>query len=295
MSGKEEVRKGKSGQKPARLDKLLSREGLGTRSEVRRMVRAGRVLVDGAPEKDPGRQVTEEAEILFDGARVGQAEHVYYMLNKPAGVITATQDDRHRTVMDLLQTPEDGSAPVLRRGLSPVGRLDRDTEGLLLITDDGQLAHRLLAPGRHVDKTYYALVTGHVTQDEIRLFAQGLAVDGEFTALPAILQVVGQKEEQEMLQALVPAEPERFLLPEVTEYTQTFVTIREGKFHQIKRMFAALGKEVLYLKRLSMGSLTLDPSLRPGQFRGLTEEEIRGLDAKQQENSPPGRARCGMR
>ena len=298
---------------PQRLDKLLGQEGLGTRSELKKAVRKGRVTVNGAVEKDPGRQITAEDRICFDGKEVRRNQYVYYMLNKPAGVITATEDGRMRTVLDLLREPvpvpeeakpgsaaadspeetetsvPDGSAlkktaaarpgpmpaeasactrPVLRRGLFPVGRLDRDTEGLLLITDDGQLAHRLLSPVRHVDKTYYAVVTGRVTESDISLFAQGFRVDDELTAMPAVLRII---EDGSFAEAPL---PDAAYGPECT---QVSVTIREGKFHQIKRMFAAVGKEVLYLKRLSMGTLQLDTALKPGQFRELTKEEIAAL------------------
>lgn len=248
-----------------RLDKRLAQEGFGTRSEIRKAVGAGKVSVNGHIEKDPGRKISPEDEIFFEGEKVGQETFVYYMLNKPAGVITATEDETQRTVLDLLRSPSDPSgktmeAPVLRRGLFPVGRLDRDTEGLLLITDDGQLAHCLLAPGRHVDKVYYAIVTGEVTGDEIRKFAEGLQVGKEgspeaFTALPAKLETLRE-------------DPER---------TEVLVTIREGKYHQVKRMFRAVGKEVLYLKRLSMGPLRLDPELAPGEFRALRGEEVEAL------------------
>ena len=298
---------------PQRLDKLLGQEGLGTRSELKKAVRKGRVTVNGAVEKDPGRQITAEDRVCFDGEEIRRNQYVYYMLNKPAGVITATEDGRMRTVLDLLREPvpvpeeaEPGSAaadspeetetsvpdgstlkktaaarpgpmpaeasactrPVLRRGLFPVGRLDRDTEGLLLITDDGQLAHRLLSPVRHVDKTYYAVVTGRVTESDISLFAQGFRVDDELTAMPAVLRII---EDGSFAEAPL---PDAAYGPECT---QVSVTIREGKFHQIKRMFAAVGKEVLYLKRLSMGTLQLDTALKPGQFRELTKEEIAAL------------------
>ena len=298
---------------PQRLDKLLGQEGLGTRSELKKAVRKGRVTVNGAVEKDPGRQITAEDRVCFDGEEIRRNQYVYYMLNKPAGVITATEDGQMRTVLDLLREPvpvpeeaEPGSAaadspeetetsvpdgstlkktaaarpgpmpaeasacsrPVLRRGLFPVGRLDRDTEGLLLITDDGQLAHRLLSPVRHVDKTYYAVVTGRVTESDISLFAQGFRVDDELTAMPAVLRII---EDGSFAEAPL---PDAAYGPECT---QVSVTIREGKFHQIKRMFAAVGKEVLYLKRLSMGTLQLDTALKPGQFRELTKEEIAAL------------------
>lgn len=263
----EESRAGQPGGKGLqRLDKLLGQEGLGTRSELKKAIRSGRALVNGAVEKDPGRQISSEDEVCFDGRKVRGDRYVYYMLNKPAGVITATEDGQMGTVLDLLRES------VSRKGLFPVGRLDRDTEGLLLITDDGQLAHRLLSPAKHVDKTYYAVVTGTVTEEDVRLFAEGLRVDDGFTAMPAVLQI--------MESGTCGNAPEKISTPETEDggqYTQTCVTIREGKFHQIKRMFAAVGKEVLYLKRLSMGTLKLDPSLEPGQFRELTEEEAAAL------------------
>ena len=290
-----------------RLDKLLGQEGLGTRSELKKAIRSGRASVNGAVEKDPGRQVSSEDEVFFDGKKIRRDRYVYYMLNKPAGVVTATEDGHMRTVLDLLREPDllfkaddtpekagktpaadtataaaespalpskapAGREPVIRKGLFPVGRLDKDTEGLLLITDDGQLAHRLLSPAKHVDKTYYAVVTGTVTEEDVRLFAEGLRVDAGFTAMPAVLQIMENGSENKA--------PEELSLPETgngRQYTQVYVTIREGKFHQIKRMFAAVGKEVLYLKRLSMGRLKLDSSLEPGQFRELTEEETAAL------------------
>ena len=308
-----------------RLDKRLAQEGFGTRSEIRKAVGAGKVSVNGHIEKDPGRKIGPEDEICFEGKKVGQETFVYYLLNKPAGVITATEDEVRQTVLDLLRSPSDPSdlsgpppeKPVLRRGIFPVGRLDRDTEGLLLVTDDGQLAHRLLAPGRHVDKVYYAIVTGKLTGDEIRKFAEGLQVGKEgsseaFSALPAKLEIVhadtggeagnfstlAVKPETVRMDTdggiesftALPAKPEtKWEDPEriqgaprpgqgaEPERTEVLVTIREGKYHQVKRMFRAVGKEVLYLKRLSMGPLRLDGQLAPGEFRALRREEIEAL------------------
>jgi 16S rRNA pseudouridine516 synthase len=272
----------------SRLDKLLSQEGLGTRSEIGKAIRKGMASVNGVIVKDPGLRVSEEDQILFDRKPVFQKSHVYYMLNKPAGVISATEDGREQTVLDLLRDPAcpvtaapdsvGGISvaclpePVLRKGLFPVGRLDKDTEGLLLITDDGQLAHRLLAPGKHVDKTYYALVSGRVTEEDIRAFGEGLDVDGEFAAMPAQLRT--DPEADSACAPLIPTDIRGFIPEKITQYSQTLVTIREGKYHQIKRMFASRGKEVLYLKRLSMGPLYLDASLAPGKYRPLTQAEI---------------------
>ena len=224
-----------------RLDKYLSEMGVGTRSELKKAVRAGRVSVNGQRAKDASIHVSEKDEICLDGNRIVYERFVYYMMNKPAGVISATEDARERTVLDLIEGQQ-------RKGLFPVGRLDRDTEGLLLITNDGELAHRLLSPAHHVDKVYFARLDGPVGETERRLFAEGLKVDNTFTAMPACLELLENAEEVK-------------------------VTIREGKFHQIKRMFAAVGREVLYLKRLSMGPLALDGSLAPGAYRRLTEEE----------------------
>ena len=224
-----------------RLDKYLAEMGIGTRKEIGKAVRAGRVTVNGQTVKNAAMQVTAEDEVSMDGVPVEYEEYVYYMLNKPAGVISATEDARERTVLDLISERQ-------RKGLFPVGRLDRDTEGLLLITNDGGLAHRLLSPRHHVDKVYYARLDGPVGEAEKALFAQGLKVDEALTALPAELEI------------LEPA-------------TEVRVTIREGKFHQVKRMFEAVGREVLYLKRLSMGPLALDESLPKGDYRRLTAEE----------------------
>lgn len=224
-----------------RLDKYLAEMGAGTRKEIGKAVRAGRVTVNGQTVKNAAMQVTAEDEVSMDGVSVEYEEYVYYMLNKPAGVISATEDARERTVLDLISERQ-------RKGLFPVGRLDRDTEGLLLITNDGGLAHRLLSPRHHVDKVYYARLDGSVGEAEKTLFAQGLKVDDTLTALPAELEI------------LEPA-------------TEVRVTIREGKFHQVKRMFEAVGREVLYLKRLSMGPLALEESLPQGAYRRLTAEE----------------------
>lgn len=224
-----------------RLDKYLAEMGAGTRKEIGKAVRAERVTVNGQTAKNAAMQVTAEDEVSMDGVPVEYEEYVYYMLNKPAGVISATEDARERTVLDLISERQ-------RKGLFPVGRLDRDTEGLLLITNDGGLAHRLLSPRHHVDKVYYARLDGPVGEAEKALFAQGLKVDETLTALPAELEI------------LEPA-------------TEVRVTIREGKFHQVKRMFEAVGREVLYLKRLSMGPLALDESLPKGDYRRLTAEE----------------------
>ena len=224
-----------------RLDKYLAEMGAGTRSELKKAVRAGRVTINGVKVKDSSIHVGEDDVVSMDGKEIKYERFVYYLMNKPAGVISATEDPRERTVLDLIGGQQ-------RRGLFPVGRLDKDTEGLLLITNDGELAHRLLSPGRHVDKVYFARLDGPVGERERELFAQGLRVDEMLTAMPAVLEILESANEVR-------------------------VTIREGKFHQVKRMFAAVGREVLYLKRLSMGPLTLDNGLAAGAYRRLTEEE----------------------
>ena len=232
-----------------RLDKLLASTGRWSRSEGKRLVREGRVLADGriaasAEEKyDP-----ETVALVVDGAAVPLRRFVYVMLHKPAGVLSATEDGKGKTVLELL--PEE----YRRRGLFPVGRLDKDTEGLLLLTDDGQLAHDLLSPRKHVDKRYYARVEGTLDAGDCAAFAAGMTLGDGLVCLPAGLEILSSGAESEAL-----------------------VTIREGKFHQIKRMLAARGKPVRYLKRLSMGPLRLDDALAPGEWRELTAEEVKML------------------
>lgn len=230
-----------------RLDKIISATGKKSRREVREMVRQGRVLVDGKPAPAADMKVDPQtAVILLDGEPLGYEKFTYVMLHKPAGVLTATEDRRQETVLDLLP-PE-----LRRRALSPVGRLDKDTEGLLLLTNDGQLAHRLLSPKSHVDKVYYARVDGVLEPGDIAAFAAGMTLGDGLECLPAGLEILSP--------------------------TEALVTLREGKFHQVKRMLAARGKPVLYLKRLSMGRLRLDPALAPGAWRMLTEEERSALN-----------------
>ncbi len=233
-----------------RLDKYLSDMGAGTRSELKKEIRRSGVSVDGAVVTDPGFSVSQSSHIIFRGSVIAYEEFVYYMLNKPAGIISASEDDRESTVVDLIPEPK-------RRDLFPVGRLDRDTEGLLIITNDGALSHRLLSPKHHVDKVYYARVSGILTDSDIGLFRDGLVLTDGLECLPADLKILSVSDD---------------------DYTsEAEVTIREGKFHQIKRMFSSIGAEVLYLKRLSMGPVDLDPGLAPGESRRLTSEEIASL------------------
>ena len=231
--------------------------GRGTRSELKSAIRRGNVSVDGKIVRDPGFHVSGEEAVLFCGQPVVYEEMVYYLMNKPAGVISASEDPHTETVVDLIAEPK-------RKDLFPVGRLDKDTEGLLIITNDGALAHRLLAPGKHVDKVYEAEIEGIVTEADVEIFAEGLKIDEDvfgqnlktspsFTALPAKLEILSVDEQKKT--------------------SRIRITIREGKYHQIKRMFHAVGKEVAYLKRISMGPITLDPSLAPGEYRYLTDAE----------------------
>lgn len=231
-----------------RLDKYLADMDCGTRAQVKKIISSGQVSVNGSPVKKPETKIdTETDEVLCQGRKVAYAEYEYYMLNKPAGVISAATDRREKTVVDLIVDRQ-------RKDLFPAGRLDKDTEGLLLITNDGELSHRLLSPRHHVDKVYFAKVDGCVTEEDVRHFSEGVDIGDDKPTLPAELRILCSGEVSEIE-----------------------LTIREGRFHQVKRMFQAVGKEVVYLKRLKMGGLKLDPSLAPGQFRKLTEEEIGAL------------------
>ena len=212
-----------------RLDKYLCETGFGTRSQVKDLLKKGQVMVNGEVVKKPELKINETTDqILCQGKKASYQKNIYLMLHKPAGVVSATEDNREKTVLDLVR-PEDR-----KNGLFPVGRLDKDTEGLLLLTDDGELAHRLLSPKKHVDKTYYAKIDGQVTEEHVKQFREGLDIGDDKKTLPAVLTIL--------------------LSGPVSEIE---VTIHEGRFHQIKRMFEAVGCKVTYLKRLSMGSLVL--------------------------------------
>lgn len=237
-----------------RLDKLLAHSGFGTRSAIKLLVKRGSVTVNGERVKDSGMQVhPAKDEIAVDGERVDYRKFVYLMLNKPQGVVSATEDLRDRTVLDLIGT-EYGHFD-----LFPVGRLDKDTEGLLLLTNDGKLAHELLSPRKHVPKTYYAEVEGAVDQRDRDAFRKGVKLDDGYVTMPAELTV------------LAPGEPA------LERPSKIELTIMEGKFHQVKRMFEAVGKKVVFLKRMKMGSLLLDESLPAGAYRELSEEELESL------------------
>lgn len=234
-----------------RLDKYLADMGCGTRQEVKKFIRSGQVSVDGIVVKKPETKVEQTVqEVFLNGEKVGYESFEYYMLNKPAGVISATEDQSCQTVVDLIKDKK-------RKDLFPVGRLDKDTEGLLLITNDGTLAHRLLSPKKHVDKCYFARICGKVTEEDVRSFEKGINI--------------GSQEQPEITM------PGKLEIITSDDISKIRLTIQEGKFHQVKRMFQAVGKEVIYLKRLRMGTLILDENLGIGEYRPLTKEELEKL------------------
>lgn len=231
-----------------RLDKYLADMSIGTRTEVKKLIRQGKIKVDDNIVKSPEQKIdTATQKVFCEGQEVGYKEYEYYMLNKPAGYVSATTDAKDKTVLDLITDKK-------RKDLFPVGRLDKDTEGLLLITNDGELAHRLLAPKKHVDKLYYAKVEGVVTEEDAKAFAEGVSIGEDEVTRPAVLEILKSDDVSEI-----------------------YLTIQEGKFHQVKRMFEVVGKKVIYLKRLSMGTLRLDENLKLGEYRMLTEEELEHL------------------
>ena len=229
-----------------RLDKLLASTGRWSRSQVKELVRQGRVRVDGRVAARPEEKCAPEQELTVDGEPVCLQKFVYIMMNKPDGWLSATEDKRQQTVLDLLDKP------LQRRGLFPVGRLDKDTEGLLLLTNDGDLAHRLLSPKKHVDKVYYVEVDGILDEEDAAAFRSGMTLSDGTVCLPAELRSLGGNRGE--------------------------VTLREGKYHQVKRMLAARGKPVRYLKRISFGPLALDESLEKGCWRPLSMEERSHLE-----------------
>lgn len=231
-----------------RLDKYLADMQLGTRTQVKEYIRKGRIQVNNINIMSSKIKVDTDIDtILFDGHNISYEEYEYYMLNKPSGVLSATRDKKAETVLDLIEDKA-------RKDLFPVGRLDRDTEGLLLITNDGALAHDLLSPKKHVDKTYYAKINGQVLPEHMIAFENGIYIEEDIKTLPAKLNIIKSGMESEIE-----------------------LTIHEGKFHQVKRMFEKIGTEVVYLKRISMGTLVLDDNLQPGKYRKLTSIEIENL------------------
>lgn len=231
-----------------RLDKMLSNMGIGTRREVKQLIKLSRVSINGVAAKSSSDYVnTDRDEVKVDGERVEFRENIYLMLNKPGGYVSATEDSRDATVIDLV--PEEFS----HYNLFPVGRLDKDTEGLLLLTNDGKLAYNLLSPKKHVDKTYYVVLSESLKEGYFSEFERGVELEDGYITMPAKLEAISG------------------------EGNKCYLTIREGKFHQVKRMFESLGNSVTYLKRISMGSLTLDEELEMGHVRELTDKELENL------------------
>ena len=242
--------------KTIRLDKFLADSGIGTRSEVKKQIKNQMVTVNGVPVKDGSMKISPDTdEILVSGEKISYSEYQYIMFHKPAGCVTAHTDQLHKTVMDYLPA-------TLHKKLSPVGRLDLDTEGLLLITNDGAMAHELLSPKKHVDKIYLAYIEGTLPKDAKKQMQEGLIIEEGVKTLPAELVILDP-----------PAGMKEGL-------TAVSLRIHEGKFHQVKRMFEVLGCKVVYLKRMTMGPLVLDPSLKPGEYRALKEEELKALERK---------------
>ncbi|CZR95664.1 MULTISPECIES: pseudouridine synthase [unclassified Clostridioides] len=238
--------------KKQRIDKILSNLGYGSRSEIKKYCKQGSVVVNGSEVSNPGTQVdTENDEILFNGEEVIYREYIYLMMNKPDGYISATTDKYDPTVLDLIDLSYLAFEPF------PVGRLDKDTEGLLVLTNDGKLSHRVLSPKKHVPKTYYAKIDGVVAEEDVEAFLEGVVLDDGYKTMPSQLNILKSDDESEIE-----------------------LTIHEGKFHQVKRMFESVGKKVVYLKRLSMGNLKLDESLELGEYRELTDEEVKMIEER---------------
>lgn len=232
-----------------RLDKILTHAGCGSRKEVQKMIKAKKVTVDGKVIAKPESNVDpDKSSICLNGKPVDYQEFYYYILNKPGGYISATEDPHEPTVIDLLDEVD------RNKELFPVGRLDKDTEGLLLLTNDGKMAHDLLSPKKHVDKTYYAKVKGEMVPEDIEIFAQGMTLDNGTVYKPGKLEIISSG-----------------------EFSEVYVTIKEGKFHQVKKMVQFVGKEVVYLQRIQMGELKLPQDLALGEYRQLTEEELNCL------------------
>ena len=238
--------------KKMRVDKLLSNVGVASRAELKKYCKQGLISVNGKVINNPGVQVdSENDDVRFNGEKIVYREFVYIMLNKPDGYISATYDKYDPIVLDLIDQSYLVFEPF------PVGRLDKDTEGLLVLTNDGQLAHRVLSPKKHVPKTYYAKIQGKVTEEDILAFEKGVILDDGYETMPSHLKILKSDDMSEIE-----------------------LTIHEGKFHQVKRMFESVGKKVVYLKRLSMGKLKLDESLKLGEYRELTEEEVKLIEER---------------
>jgi len=239
-------------EKKERLDKILSNLGYGSRKDIKNLAKAGNIQVDDKVVLDSSIKIEPNNSIIkVNGEIVEYKKYIYLMMNKPQGVISATEDFRDKTVIDLISDKYKAFNPF------PVGRLDKDTEGLLILTNDGQLSHRVLSPKKHVEKLYYAEIAGIVTEKDKVVFSEGIVLDDGYKTLPAKLEIL-----------------------ESNNISKVYLTIKEGKFHQVKRMFLAVGKKVIYLKRLAMGGLKLDESLGLGEYRELTVEEIQLLEKK---------------
>ncbi|MGD9569350.1 MAG: 16S rRNA pseudouridine(516) synthase [Sedimentibacter sp.] len=233
-----------------RIDKMLSNMGLGSRKQIKQDAKQGQIKINDKIEKDSSRIIDTDIDtVKYKGEKVLYVQYIYLMMNKPQGVVSATEDNHDKTVIDLLRDEDKIYNPF------PVGRLDKDTEGLLILTNNGQLAHDLLSPKKHVDKMYYAEVEEEVTEQDVKAFAEGVILTNEnYKTLPSKLEIIK------------------------AGYPSTcYVTIKEGKFHQVKRMFNAVNNEVIYLKRMSMGPIKLDEALKLGEYRHLTEEELKLL------------------
>jgi 16S rRNA pseudouridine516 synthase len=230
-----------------RIDKMLSNIGVGSRKEIKQYAKNGLIKINDVVVKDSSKIIDTDKDVVkYNGEIMKYVQQIYLMMNKPQGVISATEDNYDKTVIDLLYDEDSFYEPF------PVGRLDKDTEGLLLITNDGQLTHDLLSPKKHVDKTYYVEAAEEVTEDDVKTFEKGILLTEEnYTTLPAKLEII-----------------------ESGYPSKCYVTIREGKFHQVKRMFIAINNEVTYLKRVSMGPIKLDEKLKLGEYRHLKEEEV---------------------
>lgn len=230
-----------------RLDKIISNLGYGSRKDVKTFVKKGLIEVDGVIVKDNGMSVDPEKSVIkVNGEEILYRKHIYLMMNKPAGVISATHDNKDETVIDLLELDHQVFEPF------PVGRLDKDTVGLLLLTNDGELNHRLISPKWHVDKIYYAKINKKVDEKDIIAFRNGITLDDGYKCLEAKLEILTSSD----------------------DVSEVRVTIQEGKFHQVKRMFEAVNKKVVYLKREEFGGLLLDPDLEEGEYRELTDTEL---------------------
>ena len=230
-----------------RIDKVLSNLGHGTRKEVKALLKKGKVEIDGIIASDSAMKIDpDKAVIKVSGEEINYRKHIYLIMNKPGGVVSATVDNHDETVIDLIDEEYQAFKPF------PIGRLDKDTVGLLLITNDGELNHKLIAPKNHVDKVYYAEINKLVDTKDVTTFKKGVVIDDGYKCMPAILEILNADENG----------------------SEVMVTIQEGKFHQVKRMFESVDKKVVFLRRISFGPLKLDENLSEGQYRELSEEEI---------------------